>query len=143
MKKVAKNMKELEAMLMKEISKAMNVVSEKTLAEMYGETYKFYTKGKPKAYERTGALGDTPRTTSLTVAGHLISFDAYLDLEHQYTTGKNPPILDVLRLANSGITKGSVGYLRPTLGKKGFWESSEKKMERVLNSTMRKFFRKI
>lgn len=143
MKKVARNMNELNAMLLHEITKAMNITSEKVLAEMYGETYMFYTKGKPKVYKRTGALGDTPRTTSPTVVGHLVSFDAYLDLRHQYTTGKTPSMLDVLRLANSGITHSSVGCLKPTLGKNGFWEASEKKIERTLNTTMRKFFRKI
>ena len=143
MKKVAKNMDELNAMLMKETQKSMNVASEQMLADMYGETYKFYTKGKPKSYERTGALGDTPSTTAPIVTANTVSFEAYLDTSHQYTTGKNPNMLDVLKLANSGITKSSVGYLRPTLGKKGFWEASEKKMEKTLNRTFRKFFKKI
>ena len=43
----ANNMSQLNAMLMKELRKAMNVASEKMLADMYGETGKFYTKGKP------------------------------------------------------------------------------------------------
>ena len=86
----ANNMSQLNAMLMKELRKAMNVASEKMLADMYGETGKFYTKGKPKSYERTGALGDTPRTTALTSAGNSVSFEAYLELNHQYTTGTYP-----------------------------------------------------
>lgn len=141
----ANNMSQLNAMLMKELRKAMNVASEKMLADMYSETGKFYTKGKPKSYERTGALGDTPRTTALTSAGTSVSFEAYLDLNHQYTTGSYPSMEQVLNLANSGIPFTSKnGYpARPTLGKKGFWEASEKKMERTLNQTMRKFFKKI
>ena len=141
----ANNMSQLNAMLMKELRKAMNVASEKMLADMYDETGKFYTKGKPKSYERTGALGDTPRTTALTSVGNSVSFEAYLDLNHQYTTGSYPSMEQVLKLANSGIPFTSKnGYpARPTLGKKGFWEASEKKMERTLNQTMRKFFKKI
>ena len=141
----ANNMSQLNAMLMKELRKAMNVASEKMLADMYGETGKFYTKGKPKSYKRTGALGDTPRTTALTSAGNSVSFEAYLDLNNQYTTGSYPSMEQVLNLANSGIPFTSKnGYpARPTLGKKGFWEASEKKMERTLNQTMRKFFKKI
>lgn len=140
----ANNMSQLNAMLMKELRKAMNVASEKMLADMYGETGKFYTKGEPQ-YERTGALGDTPRTTALTSAGNSVSFEAYLDLNHQYTTGSYPNMEQVLKLANSGIPFTSKnGYpARPTLGRKGFWEASEKKMERTLNQTMRKFFKKI
>lgn len=141
----ANNMNQLNNMLMKELRKAMNIASEKMLADMYGETGKFYTKGKPKSYERTGALGDTPRTTALKTFGNIVSFEAYLDLNHQYTTGSYPSMEQVLNLANSGIPFTSKnGYpARPTLGKKGFWEASEKKMERTLNQTMRKFFKKI
>lgn len=141
----ANNMRELEAMLMKELRKSMNVASEKMLADMYEETGKFYTKGKPKQYIRTGALGDTPKTTALTVAGNTVSFEAYLDKDHQYITGDNPNMEQVLNLANSGkawTTKGGK-QARATLGKKGFWEASEKKMERTFNRTMRKFFKKI
>lgn len=143
MKRTASNMDELNAMLISEMRKAMNLASNQMLPDMYGETYKFYTKGKPKEYERTGALGDTPKVSPLTTMGNIVYFDAYLDTTHQYTTGKNPNMLDVLNLANSGITKSSVGYLRPTLGKKGFWEAAEKKIDKVFNRTMRKFFRKI
>lgn len=141
----ANNMNQLNNMLMKELRKAMNVASDKMLADMYGKTGKFYTKGKPKSYERTGALGDTPRTTALKTSGNIVSFEAYLDLNHQYTTGSYPSMEQVLNLANSGIPFTSKnGYpARPTLGKKGFWEASEKKMERTLNQTMRKFFKKI
>lgn len=141
----ANNMNQLNNMLMKELRKAMNVASDKMLADMYGETGKFYTKEKPKSYERTGALGDTPRTTALKTFGNIVLFEAYLDLNHQYTTGSYPSMEQVLNLANSGIPFTSKnGYpARPTLGKKGFWEASEKKMERTLNQTMRKFFKKI
>ena len=141
----ANNMNQLNNMLMKELRKAMNVASDKMLADMYGETGKFYTKGKPKSYERICALRHPPRTTALKTFGNIVSFEAYLDLNHQYTTGSYPSMEQVLNLANSGIPFTSKnGYpARPTLGRKGFWEASEKKMERTLNQTMRKFFKKI
>lgn len=139
----ATNMKQLEQMMLKEMRKAMNVASEKMLADMYDETEKYYTKGKPVAYQRTGALGDTPKTTSLSQIGASVSFEAYLDTDYQYTTGSDPTMEQVLDLANYGIpftTKN--GYpARATLGKKGFWERSEKKIEKTLNRTMKKFFR--
>lgn len=141
----ANNMKDLEMMLMKEIQKAMNITSEKALADMYEETGKFYTQGNPKQYERTGALGDTPKTTSTTIAGNSIYFDAYLDISHQYTTGDNPSMEQVLNLANYGqpwITKNGKQALS-ALGKKGFWEASEKKMQKTFNNTLSKFFKKV
>lgn len=139
----AKNIKELNAMLQKELRKAMNVVSEKTLEDMYEETGEFYTQGEPKMYVRTGALGDTPRTTSLSSTNNSVSFEAYLDEKHQYTTGKNPSMKDVLKLANNGITNSSVGKLRKTVGKQGFWEEAEKKIEKDLDNTLSSFFEKM
>lgn len=141
----ANDMNQLNNMLMKELRKAMNVASNKMLADMYGETGKFYTKGKPKSYKRTGALGDTPRTTAITSVGNSVCFNAYLDLKHQYTTGSYPNMEQVLKLANSGIPFTSKnGYpAKPTLGRKGFWETSKKKIGRTFDSTLRKFFKKI
>lgn len=143
MKRTASNMDELEAMLFSEMRKAMDVASNQMLPDMYDETDKFYTKGEPKQYERTGALGDTPSVTPLTVTDRTVCFDAYLDTTHQYTTGKNPTMLDVLNLANYGTTQSSVGYLKPTLGEKGFWKATKEKMGKTFNRTMRKFFKEI
>ncbi len=138
----ATNMKQLEQMLMKKVQKAMVVSQEKMLADMYEETGGFYTGGEPTMYERTGALGDTPKTTAITTTGDSVSFEAYLDKKHQYTTGSNPNMQQVLELANDGkpfTTKN--GYpARATVGQKGFWERANEKMEKSLNDTMRSFF---
>lgn len=138
----AKNMKELEQMLLKEMRKAMNVASERMLADMYDETGSFYTQGNPKMYQRTGALGDTPKTTAVSSSGNVVSFKAYLDTSGSYTTGDNPSMTQVLDLANYGKpwTTKSGSPARATLGKKGFWERAEKKMQRTLDRTMRQFF---
>jgi hypothetical protein len=135
-----KNMNQLNQMLLRQAQKAMNVVSEKTLSDMYEETADFYTGGEPDKYIRTGALGDTPKTSPLNTVGNEVSFNAYLDTNHTYTTGKNPTMLDVLNLANNGITSSSVGNLRPTVGKKEFWERAEEKIEEDLKNTMGAFF---
>lgn len=136
----ANNMNQLNNMLMKELRKAMTVASDKMLADMYGETGKFYTKGNPKIYKRTGALGDTPKTSpltsSLTSVGGVVSFNAYLDQTHQYTTGTFT-MGQVLERAESTHFRAGI------LGKPKFWQASEKKMERTFNQTMRKFFKKI
>lgn len=138
----AKNMKELEQMLLKEMRKAMNVASEKMLADMHDETSDFYTQGNPKMYQRTGALGDTPKTTAVSSSGNIVSFKAYLDTSGGYTTGDNPSMTQVLDLANYGKpwTTESGSPARATLGKKGFWERAEKKMQRTLDRTMGQFF---
>lgn len=140
----ANNMKQLNAMLMKEMRKAMNLTSKKVLADMYEETGGFYTEGKtPNKYERTGALGDTPRTTSVSVSGNEASFDAYLDKGHQYTTGANPTMEDILNLTKQNPDhNSSVGYLRSVRGKIGFWERANEKMGDRLDETLDKFFNK-
>lgn len=139
----ANNMRELEQMLLREARKAMVVASDKILADMYDETEKFYTKGNPKMYQRTGALGDTPKTTAISSFGNEVSFDAYLDTSHGYTTGSKPSMTQVLNLANYGtpFTTKNDYPSKPTLGKKGFWERAEKKMQRTLDRTMKKFFK--
>ena len=138
----AKNMKELEQMLLKEMRKAMDVTSERILADMHDETSGFYTQGSPKMYQRTGALGDTPKTTAVSSSGNVASFKAYLDTSGGYTTGDNPSMKQVLDLANYGKpwTTKNGSPARATLGKKGFWERAEKKMQRTLDRTMRQFF---
>lgn len=146
MEMTANNMKQLNAMLMKELRKAMNVTSKKVLADMYEETGNFYTQGKePTIYERTGALGDTPRTTSVSTSGNEASFEAsfeaYLDKDHQYTTGANPTMEDVLNLTKAKPEhNSSVGYLRSVRGRTGFWERANEKMGERLDETLNKFF---
>lgn len=138
----AKNMDELTAMLKKEATKAMRVASEKALADMYDETGGFYTGTEPTMYIRTGALGDTPRTTAISISGNEISFKAYLDTNHVYSTGKKPTMLDILNLTKSKPEhNSSVGYLRGVCGKIGYWERAEGKMERDFDETLRKFFK--
>lgn len=143
MRHVVRNMGELETALMSEIRKAMTVVNEKTLADMQEETWGFYSGTQPQIYERTGALGDTPRTTALQVSGNGVSFRAFLDMNHRYTTGKYPTMQDVLNLANYGTTTSSVGYLRQNVGNAGFWERANTKMYRSFNDTLATFFRRI
>ena len=138
---VATNMKQLENMLKKQARKALTVASEKIEADMYEETGDFYTKGKPKMYERTGALGDTPRTTAISTNGNILTFNAYLDQSHQYTTGKSPSMAAVLDVANDH-SLASAYVLNPPLGRQHFWDRSEKKIEKTFNKTMRSFFRK-
>lgn len=150
MKRTASNMNELETMLISEMRQAMDDTSKQMLSDISNETRKFYTKGKPKLYKRTGALGETPAISPLSIIGKTISFDAYLDTTHQYTTGKNPTMLDVLNLANYGTTSSSVGFLRHTLGERGFWkwddkedgEPQPKKEDEIFNRNMTKYFRK-
>ena len=141
---IASNMNNLERMLRNEARKAMDVVSAKALGDMYEETGDYYSQGKPKMYQRTGALGNTPKVTKTTSSGDEVSFDAYLDQNYVYPTGDNPSMGQVLDLANYGIpwtTQGGA-TARSTLGKKGFWERSEKKMEKTLDDTMSQFFDK-
>lgn len=73
--------------------------------------------------------------------GDSVSFEAYLDKKHQYTTNSNPNMQQVLDLANEGkkfTTKN--GYpAKATVGQKGFWERANDKMKKSLDDTMRSF----
>lgn len=131
---VASNMAQLEKMLMQRLNSAMTVASEQMLADMYKETGSFYTAGKPKKYKRTGALGDSPRTTALTQMRNGISFWAYLDDGHDYTTGTFT-MGQVLQRAESTHFRSGI------LGRPKFWQRTQKRFERTFRSTMKKFFK--
>lgn len=156
---IAKNMDELNKLLSKELEVAIREVSDEALADMYNETGRFYMGRKPKKYKRTGALGNTPKVTvpkQIRTSKYEteISFDAYLDKSHKYLTGDKPYMEQVLMLANYGIpwqTKkyfvGGVAYggkfAAPTVGKKGFWERAEKRIEKDLYKVMKRYFKTI
>ena len=67
----ARNMKQLNDMLMRSLKNAMKATSKKAEADMYDATGWFYGGGDPRyeptVYERTGALGNTPRVTENNV----------------------------------------------------------------------------
>lgn len=138
----ARSSEELKQIIERTLRSAMNVVQAKVLADMYEETGDYYSGGDPVMYQRTGALGDTPKTTALSKNGKGFEFNAYLDESHRYTTGDNPSMTQVLHLANSGspwTTKGG-RMAHATVGKKGFWDRAQNKMEKTLNDTMNSFF---
>ena len=139
----ARNAKQLNALIMKDLKKAAHIASEKMLADMYEETGDFYTGGEPVMYRRTGALGDTPRTTSIsassTADGGSVSFKAYLDTSTSYTTGRNPSMKTVLDLANNGGDMTNPP-MKAVVGKSGFWDRAEKKMEESFKETMEQLF---
>lgn len=134
---IATSMAQLEQQLSNQMRKAMTVANVKAEADLFEETAKFYTGGTPVMYQRTGQLGSTPMTTPVTGGGKQYSFKAYLNESGGYSTGKKPGMLQVLILANYGGYPG----LRPTVGKGGFWQSAEQKIQKDLNTTFASFFR--
>ena len=137
----AKNMKELEAMLVKQAKKAMQVTQKKAEEDMFEAVGGFYAGGEPVEYERTGALANTPSTSPISSGGNSVSFKAYLNENHQYTTGKNPNMKDILNLTNYGMTNSSVGKLRHAVGKERYWEKAKQNIEKDFKETMGKFFK--
>ena len=145
----AKNTNELESMLRKQLRVAMGVAAKKAMDEMNKEvaypTGRFYRGGTPVkgGYHRTGALGDTPRTTKPKIEGDTASFEAYLDKSHKYTTGDQPTMIKVLRLANDEepweTRWGSLA--RSTVGESGFWDRAEDKIKESFEKTIQHYFK--
>lgn len=135
-------MNELNKLLRNQMQKAMNLAKSEMEADTFEATGDFYTQGNPVMYKRTGALGNTPMSTNLTVGSNTMSFMVYLDTAYTYTTGSKPTMTQVLELANYDkrfTTKN--GYTaKPTLGKKGFWENAETNMEQTFYTVMGSFF---
>lgn len=138
---VARNMDELNRMLMKELSKAINKVAGEILKIMEDATDEFYAGGEPKVYERTGELGKTPKITKVKETNNQISFGAYLEQSHQYSTGKNPNMLQVLLLTNDMMTyQPNIGSLRQAVGSPEFWDRALERMEIAYDDVLSSFF---
>lgn len=133
-------MTDLKAAIIKEIKEAMNDTQEDIGRHLDEAVPSFYDGGFPTRYDRTGALGETPETTNLSVSGDTVSFEAKLNNSGGYTSGKRPSMQDVLKLTNNGITNSSVGYLQPAVGRSGYWERAESHMQDDLDSAMSKHF---
>lgn len=136
---IIKNMQQLERELKKQVRKAMQVTKAKVEADMFEETGGFYDGTQPKMYERTGALANTPKTTKMEESGNSFAFNALLDTNYTYDTGKRPPMNAVLAAANDHSLAPGYG-LRPPVGRQHFWDRALVKMEDTFNNTMRSFF---
>ena len=142
---VAKNMGELERMLKKELLKAMNEAAGRILLDMQISIKEdFYADTYPQEYKRTYAMEDTPTISEINDAGKTISFEAYLKAEHQYTTGKQPNMMQVLLLTNDEETnQPNIGYLRKAVGYPKYWEKALEEMKKTYYNVLSRYFTRI
>ena len=140
---VATSLAQLEEQIRARAKEAMTLAKEMSLYDLRLCVTKFYTGGTPVMYQRTRALGNTPKVSSLSDGGNTIEFEASLDTGHQYTTGANPTMLQVLKLANNGepFTTPSGASARPTVGRGGFWEEGKQRVEKDLYNSMKRYFK--
>ena len=129
---VVHSLEELKEQIEQRMRRGMVEASSTALQDMKSATQFFYHGGFPKKYKRTGALGNTPEVETVTGDSSGMRFTARLNQDHQYSTGDNPSMNQVLQLANYGnpwvITNPHNGdeYLaKPTVGSQGFWEKAE------------------
>lgn len=125
--RVARNDKELEALIMKDIQSAMHKAERKALGDMFEATTGFYS-GNPKKYKRTRLLGSTPRT-EVTNGG--MGFRAYLDTSTGYTTGSKPGMETVLGWAETGGA-GLLGHLE--------WNQTEQRIVQDADAALKEYF---
>lgn len=129
---VANNMTELNNMLMNQLISAMNDASVVMYMDTQKEVDKFYSRGNPKQYVRTGTLGNTPDASPLSVGGNQVSFKVFLDKSHGYRTGT---------FSMSDVLTNAEAHTAGILGKPKFWANSEKRMEKTFEKTIKKYFR--
>ena len=144
----ATNLDELRDMIMAKARSAVEETQVMAMKEMKQGVQDFYDYAEPVKYVRTGALGKTPSVTPIVevrrggVYNSELSFTAYLDKSHQYTTGKEPDMEDVLNLTNYKERLGKVGYLRDAVGKSGYWEESLDRIDKDFYKAMIKRFKR-
>jgi len=132
---MASNMAQIEDEIKQMLLKACKEMAVKAKREMQEETWDFYFGGMPAVYQRTGSLGNTPEVTPVSVSGNSITFDAYLNQDYTYTTGKRPSMNEVLQLANEGELAG----FRPVVGKTGFWDRAKERMKGEWQDILQKY----
>lgn len=135
---IIRNRAEMERAMKKKITRAMQEFRLKASDDMKEEMAEYYMSGTPKVYERTYEMDNSPEVLPVIDEGDEITTIARLNTDFKYNTGKEPTMEDVLNLANYGTNQSSVGYLRDTVGKEGFWEEMQDRMEKDFYSTMRK-----
>lgn len=131
----AENKRELEKMLMDSLEATMKKVAFKSLKELKTTTNEFYHTGtKPKLYQRTDQLKNTPQVSPITRNKTSISFDAGLDSSGQYTTGSNPTMYQVLQWAEHGEAGIAGGPLK--------WDQAKEKIKKTFREEMQKKYEK-
>ena len=140
MAKVIHGKSGIKAALHNDMANKMSRLAKQVKIDMQEETWDFYSGGSPEVYQRTGHLGNTPEVSPIESTLGSIEFTAYLNQDYTYGTGDNPSMTQVLDLANSGIpwTTKRGGQARPTVGKSGFWERAQDRMDKSWNSIMKK-----
>ena len=129
----ARSIAELERMLMDRLTDAMNEASVLIWKDTQDEVTDFYSQGEPLVrYVRTHTLERTPDATPVVTSGKQSSFEVYLHNDFGYSTGTFS-MAEVLENAEAG-TAG-------IKGKSGFWQRSENKMQKTLDSTLGKHFK--
>lgn len=128
---VAKNMKELEQMLMNVMQQGVEAANQAVYKDLTDNLARFYTKGSPKMYERTGQLGMAGRSENAERHGNEVVASTYIDDTYQYTTGTHstPEIISDAENHKAGI-----------LGEGHFWADTEKNIQNHLDTEIKKRF---
>ena len=126
-------MAQLENAIKERISQAASGIKDECEKIEKEELASFYSQGDPVRYRRTGALGETGKSTGISTSGTGVSFDMYLDQDHEYTTGtwNMPQVMDA---AESGAPGSGI------LGKPGFWDRATGRFDNAINEGLGKYF---
>lgn len=123
---------QLEKALQQRLRKATEIANDKALKDLYEGTSNFY-KTTPVKYVQTGALANTPSSTSVSHSGKTSSFEVYLDDNYTYSTGSNPSMSMIL---NSAVYKSPYANLLNSLQ----WDAMQSSIENDVDNTFKSFF---
>lgn len=135
------SMAQLKSMLQKEMRQAMDEVHSKVELDMKKELSEFYTQGSPKIYVRTGALGQSSRTTGISGGSDMLSFTAYLE-PPSYTV-PNMAFVNrgfASRYSGDEVLHAAESHSSHILGKGGFWSRILKDIKVDLMTSMNSHF---
>lgn len=143
--RAAKNMAELEKMILDKMTLAMSDAHQRAKQDTEKEVMDFYSQGKPRLYKRTGKLGKSTKSYGTFKGAKSVSFVVWLDRTYTYDM---PNMLFIKRGLSSYFTTPMVfdaaeSGTAKIKGKSGFWSRSVEKIKKDTDDALSKYFSKI
>lgn len=122
---------EIKKDLQKKLSNTIDEIAVRSEDIMNEELEGFYAGASPVYYQRTGTLGTTPQISNKYCTPNSAGVTASLNQGISYSTGtfSGADVIDAAEHGNYGI-----------VGKSGFWERSNSRIEEVVDNAIRNNF---
>lgn len=117
--------------IQRKLQKTIDEIADESDQIMNEELEGFYSGGMPIFYHRTNTLRNSPQTTNKYCTGNSAGVTVSLNQNISYDSGtfSGAQVIDAAEHGEAGI-----------VGRSGFWERSDKRIEKIVDDVIRKNF---